>query len=176
MEYSYNSAEEKNTLFRLSIYENFNMERVYYAYVLMKRIFGITIDCLEIDDENVTEIEEGYLEKMNIKKILFPDNLLRLPMLPRSIECFNYERINATTIDIFEKYDEPSLENQGNIDEMRKLCMTIWNDHQRINFFPGDNFKFKTFCYYWNAYPDCFDQIMKDLQNEEFIENIWKKK
>jgi len=72
MEYNIQkSAWTRNLELILNIKKGFNLERIYYALYLSKKLIGIEILGLNISELNLidSDLEGGWLEKMEIKEL-----------------------------------------------------------------------------------------------------------
>jgi len=66
---------------------NLNIERIYYAMILSKKLFNATIVSLKLSEMEIDEIDEGWLSKMDNLEVLDVEenNLYKLPQLPKNI-------------------------------------------------------------------------------------------
>ena len=151
-------------IFKLEIEDNLNIERVFYAYELLKRYFDIEIESLRIQDE-ISEIDEGWLYKIQLKKLVLPDSLTRLPKLPNTIEYIFYPKIGD--IEISREWDNQGKETYTlTIYKESRLKLKGWKDfhHERspLGIYYGRDYIKKSFKY------ENKEELLKDLQNEEF--------
>jgi len=114
----------------LQITKGFDMERIYYAYVLAKKIFNVDVEELYINELSLNEIPEGFLEKMyKLKKFWCVDNnLVKIPKLSDSIVSFYCDPFGEDIMFINDETDKFRRVKTSGFIEYKVGELTLWFD------------------------------------------------